>query len=233
MALAGKIIERRISMAEKLAITIGRQFGSGGRDIGVRVGELLGIKVYDKELLIMAAEKRGISPDYLRRVDEKAASSLLYTLAMGSSIYSARHLGVDVPINDQLFITQTEIIKEAAEAGTAIFIGRCADYVLRNHPHRLSFFIYSDYESRVHRVMERHECGRSEAESLINKTDKKRINYYNFYTGKKWGKFENYHMSLDSSLLGVEGTAQMIANLIKIYSSETDDERKIYHEHAE
>jgi cytidylate kinase len=217
-------------MAEKFAITIGRQYGSGGKEIGLRVGELLGIKVYDKELLTMAAEKEGINPDYLRRVDERAASSLLYTLAMGSSAYSARHLGVDVPINDQLFIAQTEIIKEIAEEGPAIFIGRCADYVLRNHPHRLSFFIHSDYDSRVHRIMAQHNVKRSEAESMINKTDKKRINYYNFYTGKKWGKFENYHMSLDSSLLGVEGTAQMIAQLVKIYNSESDDERKIYHE---
>ncbi|MBR6727326.1 MAG: cytidylate kinase-like family protein [Clostridia bacterium] len=214
-------------MADKLAITIGRQFGSGGREIGTRVGELLGIKVYDKELLTMAAEKKGINPDYLRRVDEKAANSLLYTLAMGGSLYGARHLGVDVPINDQLFIAQTEIIKEVAEADSAIFIGRCADYILRNHPHRLSFFIYSDFEARVHRIAKRHEISNKEAEALINKTDKKRINYYNFYTGKKWGKFENYHMSLDSSLLGVEGTAQMIAQLIKIYASETDEERII------
>ena len=214
-------------MAENLAITIGRQFGSGGREIGKRVGELLGIKVYDKELLTMAAEKKGINPDYLRRVDEKAANSLLYTLAMGGSLYGARHLGVDVPINDQLFIAQTEIIKEAAEESSAIFIGRCADYVLRNHPHRLSFFIYADFDARVHRVAKRHDISEKEAEALINKTDKKRISYYNFYTGKKWGKFENYHMSLNSSLLGVEGTAQMIAQLIKIYASETDEERII------
>ena len=214
-------------MAENLAITIGRQFGSGGREIGTRVGELLGIKVYDKELLTLAAEKKGINPDYLRRVDEKAANSLLYTLAMGGSLYGARHLGVDVPINDQLFIAQTEIIKEAAEESSAIFIGRCADYILRNHPHRLSFFIYSDFEARVHRIAKRHNISEKEAEALINKTDKKRISYYNFYTGKKWGKFENYHMSLDSSLLGVEGTAQMIAQLIKIYASETDEQRII------
>ncbi len=214
-------------MADKLAITIGRQFGSGGREIGMRVGEILGIKVYDKELLTMAAEKKGINPDYLRRVDEKAANSLLYTLAMGGSLYGARHLGVDVPINDQLFIAQTEIIKEAAESDSAIFIGRCADYILRNHPHRLSFFIYSDFESRVNRIAKRHDISAKEAEALINKTDKKRISYYNFYTGKKWGKFENYHMSLDSSLLGVEGTAQMIAQLIKIYTSEKDEDRII------
>jgi cytidylate kinase len=139
-------------------------------------------------------------------------------------------LGVDVPINDQLFIAQTELMKEITEKESAIFIGRCADYVLRNHPHRLSFFIYADYDARVHRVMERHGVKRGEAESMINKTDKKRINYYNFYTGKKWGKYENYHMSLDSSLLGVEGTAQMIAQLVRIYNSETDAERMIYHE---
>ena len=217
-------------MAERFAITIGRQYGSGGKEIGLRVGELLGLKVYDKELLTMAAEKKGINPDFLRRVDEKAASSLLYTLAMGSSLHSARHLGVDVPINDQLFIAQTEIIKEISEQESAIFIGRCADYILRNHPHRLSFFVYSDYDSRVHRIMTQHGVKRSEAESMINKTDKKRVNYYNFYTGKKWGRFENYHMSLDSSLLGVEGTAQMIAQLVKIYNAETDEERKIYHE---
>ena len=207
-------------MAEHLAITIGRQFGSGGREIGVRLGELLGIKVYDKELLTLAAEKKGFHVDYLRHVDEKATSSLLYTLAMGASAHGARHLGVDISINDQLFIAQTEIIKELAEAGPAIFIGRCADYILRNHTDRLSFFIYSDFESRVHRVMHRQGLSRAQAESMINKTDKKRINYYNFYTGNKWGKFENYHMSLDSSLLGVEGTAQMMMRLIEIYKAE-------------
>ena len=101
-------------MAENMVITIGRQFGSGGREIGVKLGEMLGFKVYDKELITLAAQKSGVSPDYLRRVDEKATNSLLYTLALGSSLYGARNFGIDVPINDQLFITQTEIIKKAA-----------------------------------------------------------------------------------------------------------------------
>ena len=212
-------------MAQHIAITIGRQFGSGGREIGIRLGELLGIKVYDKELLTLAAEKKGFHLDYLRHVEEKATSSLLYTLAMGVTAHGVRHSGVEMSLNDQLFVTQTEIIRELAEAGPAIFIGRCADYVLRNHPSRVSFFVYSDFESRVHRVMKRHGLSRAQAESMINKTDKKRINYYNFYTGNKWGKFENYHMSLDSSLLGVEGTAQMMMRLIELCNSDTDTEK--------
>ena len=214
-------------MANKLSITIGRQYGSGGKDIGDRLGELLGFRVYDKELLFMAAQKNGINPDALRRVDEKATNSLLYTLAVGSSLYGARHFGVDVPINDQLFITQTDIIKRAAEEENCIFVGRCADYVLRNHPHRISIFVYADKDLRVQRISEELGVDRAEAASLISKTDKRRINYYNFYTGKKWGRCENYHLSFDSGLLGIEGTAQAIAAIARTYMEqmETDEEK--------
>ncbi|MBQ3483688.1 MAG: cytidylate kinase-like family protein [Clostridia bacterium] len=214
-------------MAKTVAITIGRQYGSGGHDIGLRVGELLGFKVYDKELIGLAAEKSGVNPDYLRRVDEKATNSLLYTLALGGSLYRARHLGVDVPINDQLFITQTEIIKKAAEEESCIFIGRCADYVLRNHPGRLSFFIYADIKARASRIAQRYAITHEEAIGRINKTDKRRIGYYNYYTGKKWGKFDNYHLSIDSSLLGVEGTAQAIADIVRVYLSESEEDKKL------
>ena len=204
-------------MGKKLSITIGRQFGSGGKEIGMRVGELLGFRVYDKELLLLAAQKNGINPEALRRVEEKATNSLLYTLAMGSSLYGARNFGIDVPINDQLFITQTDIIKKAAEEENCVFVGRCADYVLRNHEDRISVFVYADKEARIARIQEEHGVDRDEAISLIGKTDKRRINYYNFYTGKKWGKPENYHLSIDSSLLGVEGAAQAIAQIAKLY----------------
>ena len=163
----------------------------------------------------MAADKKGIHPDSLRRVDEKANNSLLYTLAMGVSMHRASHGGVEIPINDKLFMAQTEVVKEVAEQESAIFVGRCADYILRHHPARISFFIYSDYETRVARVMQEHDCPRKEAEDLISKTDKSRVNYYNFYTGKKWGKHENYHLAVDSSLLGIEGTARLLAAVVK------------------
>jgi cytidylate kinase len=211
-------------MAAKLSITIGRQYGSGGKDIGIRLGELLGFRVYDRDLLFIAAQKNGINPDALRRVDEKANNSLLYTLAMGTSLYGARNFGIDVPINDQLFITQTDIIKKAAEEENCIFVGRCADYVLRNHPNRISVFVYADKDTRIARIREELGVDRDEAVSLINKTDKRRINYYNFYTGKKWGKAENYHVCIDSSLLGIEGSAQMIADIARLYMTKEQDQ---------
>lgn len=220
MFSASQTMERGRFMSKNYAITIGRQFGSGGREIGERLGELLGIKSYDKELLKMAADKKGIHPDYLRRVDEKANNSLLYTLAMGVSMHRAGHAGAEMPINDKLFMAQTEVIKELAEKESAIFVGRCADYILRHHEARISFFIYADYETRVARIMKEQDCPRKEAEDLINKTDKSRVNYYNFYTGKKWGKHDNYHLAVDSSLLGIEGTAQMLATFVRNFVKE-------------
>ena len=199
-----------------IAITIARQYGSGGREIGRRLGELLGIKLYDKELIVMAAEKKGVDPDYLHKIDEKATNSLLYTLAVGSSLFHANTLGADISINDKLFIAQTELIREIAGRENAIFVGRCADYVLRKHDNCVRLFIYADKEDRIARVMERHECSRKEAEDMIAKNDKSRMSYYNFYTGKKWGRPENYDLCVNSSLLGPEGTAQMLAKAVSI-----------------
>ena len=201
---------------KNLAITIARQYGSGGREIGRRLGELLGIKFYDKELITMAAEKKGVDPDYLHKIDEKATNSLLYTLAIGSSLFHASSLGTDISLNDKLFIAQTELIREIAGRENAIFVGRCADYILRKHDNCVRLFIYADKEDRIARVIERKDCSRKEAEDLVAKNDKSRMSYYNFYTGKKWGRPENYDLCVNSSLLGVEGTAQMLAKAVSI-----------------
>ncbi len=207
-----------VIMNKHLAITIARQYGSGGREIGVRVAELLGIKSYDKELITMAAQKSGLSPETVGKADERATSSLLYTLAMGSSSYGSMALGYDVPVNDKLFITQSEIIKGLVDESDCVVIGRCGDYVLRDHPKTISVFIYADLESRIQRVMNRHSLSEAEARELVKKTDKRRVNYYNFYTGRKWGKYDHYHASLDSGLLGIEGTARVIADIAKQYT---------------
>ena len=200
-------------MNEKVIVTIARQYGSGGREIGEKVAAALGIAFYDKELITMAAQKSGMSPNVLHSADEKASNSLLYTRAMGSSIYGASTLNYDIPINDRLFITQCDIIKNLAEKGSCVMVGRSADYVLRDNPRHVSVFIYAKLEDRIHRVMERHSLSEGDARALIAKTDKRRANYYNFYTGQKWGKYDNYHMSLDSSLLGIDGTAKLISQL--------------------
>lgn len=207
-------------MTNNLVITIARQYGSGGRKIGERVAQILGAKFYDRELIILAAKKSGINLDVLDSVDEKATNSLLYTLAMGSSIYgSGINVGYEAPINDKLFITQSDIIKELADESPCVIVGRSADYVLKDYPGHFGVFIYADIDQRIKHVAERSKISEREAKELINKTDKRRKNYYNFYTGQKWGQYENYEMCINSGVLGFEGTAQMIAECATTFSS--------------
>ena len=200
-------------MSKKLIITIARQYGSGGREIGERVAELLGIPIFDKELITDAAAKGSLNEEIIKKADESAANSLLYTLAMGSNILgTTMHFGYKMPLNDKLFILQSEVIKEYAKEGSCVIIGRCADYVLRDEANILRLFIYGDLDHRQARVLERHpELKSSQVIDVINKTDKRRSSYYNFYTGNKWGKYDNYDMAINSSTLGIAGTAQIIA----------------------
>ena len=200
-------------MSKKVVITIARQYGSGGREIGERVAELLGIPIYDKEIINAAAEKGNLNVEVIKNADESAANSLLYTLAMGSNVIgTTMHFGYKMPINDKLFILQSEVIKDYAEKGSCVVIGRCSDHVLRDVEGVFRLFIYGDLEHRKARVALRHpEIKSSQVIDVINKTDKRRASYYNFYTGNKWGKYDNYDMAINSSTLGIEGTAQLIA----------------------
>lgn len=204
-------------MSEKIIITIARQYGSGGREIGERLAQLLGIPIYDKEIINKAAENGDIDEKAAKRVDEVAANSLLYTLAMGSNTFGATaHFGYKMPLNDKLFILQSDVIRELAKAdGSCIIIGRCADYILRETKGLFRIFVYGDLEHRQKRVAERHpELKSSQIIDVINKTDKRRASYYNFYTGNKWGKYDNYDIAVNSSTLGIEGTAKLLADAI-------------------
>ena len=209
-------------MAKKIIITIARQYGSGGREIGERIAEILNLPLYDKQLIADAASKGNLNEEVLRRTDETAANSLLYTLAMGSNVAgTTMHFGYKMPINDKLFILQSEVIKEYAKKGSCVIIGRCSDYVLREEENVFRLFIYGDLEHRKLRVKERHpEIKSSQIIDVINKTDKRRASYYNFYTGNKWGKYDNYDMAINSSTLGIEGTAQLIASCVKKLSED-------------
>ena len=205
-------------MSDKIVITIARQYGSGGREIGEKVAAALGIKHYDENLITLAAREGNLDETVASKADESAANSLLYTLALGSNFFgSAMNFGYKPPLNDKLFLLQSDVIRRAAEEGSCVIIGRCADYVLREHPKRLSIFVYGDLPNRKQRVMERHE-GITEAQAidLINKTDRRRSSYYNFYTGNKWGKYDNYHLAVNSSLLGIDKTAELIADMARL-----------------
>ena len=201
-------------MSKKLIITIARQYGSGGREIGERIAQLLEIPLYDKEIINDAAAKGELHLETVKRVDEVAANSLLYTLAMGSNVFgSAMSFGYKMPINDKLFLLQSNVIRSYAEGGSCVIIGRCADYVLREEENLLRIFIHGDLAHRKERVAMRHpELKPSGVIDAINKTDRRRSSYYNFYTGNKWGKFEHYDLIVNSSTLGIEGSAHMIAS---------------------
>ena len=195
-------------------ITIGRQFGSGGRKIGELVAKELGIPFFDENLITMAADSSDLCKEAIEEADERSANSLLYTLAIGSSamLHSSHY---HMPINDKVFLVQSDIIKNAAKNGSAVIVGRCADYILRDHPKLLSVFIYADADYRVNNVATSGNISKAEAQTLINKTDKRRANYYNFYSGNRWGVMENYDLSLNSAKLGQEKTAKIIAEYTK------------------
>ena len=204
-------------MNDKIIITIARQYGSGGREIGEKVAEKLGIKLYDKELITKAATKGSLDENVTKLADESAANSLLYTLAMGSNVLgTTMHFGYKMPLNDKLFILQSEVIKECAKEESCVIIGRCADYVLRDEENLFRIFIYGDLDHRQARVAARHpELKSSQIIDVINKTDKRRSSYYNFYTGNKWGKYDNYDIAINSSTLGIDGAAELICSCIK------------------
>ena len=198
-------------------VTIAREYGSGGRECGKKLTELTGYKFYDKDLITLAAQKSGMSTDALNSVDEKAASSLLYTLALGSSIYNIGMGSVNLPINDKLFVVQSQIIKDIANSGEgAIIVGRCADYVLSERDNVVKIYITSDFDTRVNTVMKRHDLTQSQARDLIIKTDKRRSNYYSYYTGEKWGKADKYDVVVSTARIGIDGAAGLIADYIKM-----------------
>ena len=169
-------------MAMETVITISRQYGSGGRFIGRKLAEALGIPFYDKELITMAAEESGMSKELFEKADEKAGSSLLYTLSMNSYLLHGMAGVPDLPLNDKVFLIQSEMIRKVADKGPCVIVGRCADYVLREKENCLNVYIYSDLDDRVARATTYYGLSPERAREQMQKMDKKRASYYNFYT---------------------------------------------------
>lgn len=204
-------------------ITIGRQFGSAGREIGYRVADELGIKLYDKEMLNRAAKESGICKELFETHDEKPTNSFLYSLVMDTySLGYSSGSYTDMPINHKVFLAQFDAIKKIADEGPCILVGRCADYALEDYSNVLSVFIHADLDVRIRRIARIYDLTDAKAKDLILKTDKKRASYYNYYSNKKWASAESYHMCLDSSILGIEGTAEAIIKLVELKERDTD-----------
>lgn len=198
-------------MNRRRLITIGREYGSGGREIGERVAKLLGINFYDREIINLASQKSGLSLELFDKADEKRSFSLQ------SAGFSLRTSLIDdmstnyFLSNESLFNIQSEVIREIAQKEEAVFVGRCADYVLKDFCGLLSLFIVSDIDDRIKRVSQRNNISLQTAANLIEKEDKRRASYYNYFSDKRWGESHSYHLSINSSILGIEGSAQIIA----------------------
>lgn len=201
---------------EPYVITIGREFGSGGRAIGFLLADKLGIRCYDKELLGIAAKQSGLCEDIFEMHDEKPTNSFLYSLVMDT--YSAGYVTpgiVDVPISQKVFLAQFEAIRDLSKKEPCVIVGRCADYALEGTKRLASVFISSDMDIKIQSIMERFQLNASKAKDLITKTDKKRASYYNYYTNKKWGDTSSYDLCINSGRLGVEGSALLIMDYLK------------------
>ena len=206
-------------MKDNIIVTIARQYGSGGREVGELLAKEFNLALHDKSLIELAAQKSGIDAEILRSADEKPTPSFLYSIAMGNfDIYplSINMSPYDMPINDKLFNLQSDIIREQAEKAPSVFVGRCADYILNGYKNVIRVFVYGSTESRIKRIAEKEKISEQDARVLIYKTDKRRANYYNYYTSLKWGKSDNYDLMIDTSVIGTEGAAKIIGQYIKI-----------------
>lgn len=198
-------------MANNTIITIGRQYGSGGHDIGKQLAEELNVPFYDKALLERAAKDSGLCQEIFENHDEKPTNSFLYSLVMDTySLGYTTSSFSEMPLNHKIFLAQFDAIKNIAKEGPCVIVGRCADYALADFPNVVNVFLHADMQDRVVRIARRHELTDAKAKDLIVKTDKRRASYYNYYTSKKWGDAAGYDLSLNTATLGIDGTIHMI-----------------------
>ena len=207
-------------MSKSKIITIGREFCSGGADIGHMVADHFGIKCYDKELLSRAAKESGFCEEMIQNHDERPTNSFLYNLVMDTYSFGYNSSSfVDMPISHKVFLAQFDTIKKIAQEGPCVIVGRCADYALSDFPNVLNLFITADEECKIKRIKERFEdiATDDKAREMMNKKDKQRQSYYNYYSSKKWGRADSYDLCINSSILGIDGTVKFITQYIEDY----------------
>lgn len=198
-------------------ITISREFGSGGREIGKTLAEKLGIDFYDKELLEIASKESGITQELFVKHDETYTNSFLYSLVMGNyPVTPDGRIAPEMPLNQKIFLAQFDTIRSLAEKGPCVIVGRCADYVLKNKDNVINFFITGSMPQKRRRILERYDIEKNKVEDFIRKTDKRRANYYNYYTDMKWGEAKNYDLCINSSKTGIDGAVELMEAYIRI-----------------
>lgn len=185
-------------------ITIAREYGSGGRIIGKKLAEELGISFYDSEMIMLVAKKSGYTEDFVRKAAEQVSMSFLYSLYMTSQ---------ELPASDQVFIATSNVIKELAEKESCVIVGRCADYVLKDNPDALKVFIHAPLEKRIDRVKNEYKEQAKDYAAYIQKKDKNRASYYSYFAYGKWGRIQNYDLCVNSAI-GIEQSVDVIKNYL-------------------
>lgn len=204
-------------MKTNSVITIGRQFGSGGRYVGQLLAQKLDIPFYDKELLTEASKESGICEEIFEDHDEKPTRSLLFSLVTGVQMHAdVSSMYMDMPLNHKIFLAQFDAIRKIASQGPCVIVGRCGDYVLRDMPNEISFFVKADMNSRVARAVRYYGVDPQKAEETLRKADKRRANYYNYYATATWGDVNNYDLCVDTGAVGVEGAVDVMAQFVEL-----------------
>lgn len=212
-------------MTDHRIITIGRQFGSGGHEIGNLLATRLDIPLYDNNLVRMVADKLNIREETAQAVDETTLNSFLAGYVLAPMEYSEKMKNSDVeaaqPLSEQVFELQAGIIRKFADRGSCVIVGRCADYALHDYKNCINLFIHADQQSKVKRIMERYDDITTEQKAIdmMNKKDKSRQSYYNYYSSKKWGRADSYDLSINSGILGIDGSVKLIAQFVEDFEN--------------
>ena len=205
-------------MDKKIIITVGRQIGSGGRDVAKLLAEMFDCRLYDRELLNLAAKESGFSEKFFEQNDEH--KGFFKSMFQMHSSFAECSFYRNEFSQENLFKFQSDAIVRAASESSCVFVGRCADYILRDIPGKVDVFITADIDDRIARVVERKGCSREQAAKMIANGESDRASYYNYYTGKRWGHSDSYDLCVNSSILGIEGTAKFIEEFLKMKNEE-------------
>lgn len=205
-------------MKKKFIITIARQFGSGGSEIGYRLAQELGIKYYDKDLVVQAAKESGMCEQVMAQEEEKTSGSFLYSMVLAPHAAASHFLNwTEDSLNDRIYKAQASFIRKAAAEESCVFIGRCADYLLWDEQNVFRIFIQADLDDRKARIASEGDLTLDKAEEVIKKKDRTRANYYNFHTSNKWTNLTNYDLCVNVSKVGgIEKTVELIKEMIAL-----------------
>ena len=199
---------------KKCIVTISREFGSGGRLIGKRLAEKMGVNYYDKKLLDRIAEELGLCREMMEDAEKKAKNSFLYSLA--SALGTGEAGPESLSLNERFFLAQFDTIRKIAEEESCVIVGRCADYILRGMPEATNVFIYAEEADKIKRAVEEYGVPEDSVKKMMKDTDKARANYYAYHTGRKWGEHVNYHLSIDSGYLEIDDIVDLIIKYTEV-----------------